>query len=238
MVGLPACLAVLLLRRVHWTSIASFAIVPVVHWAVWVLGLNMMGHPSDLASIVQVIQGFLTAHIGFPHGNPLSSSWYTWPLLYHPIVVKLSACGAKVRYASSIGNPLVWYVAELPLIGLPLIGTVAATRARWRARWTAWFELRFTRALVIVVVGWVAMLLPWIAGPMRSFWYHYLPSWTFALLLFSGLIARLERRHPRWVFGFVLMVLGVAVFYAPVWGEFPLTTAQAHHRLLFVPWQP
>ncbi|MBN1611640.1 MAG: phospholipid carrier-dependent glycosyltransferase [Polyangiaceae bacterium] len=238
MVGLPACLAVLLFRRAPWYSLASFAVVPVVHWAVWVLGLRMMGHPSDLKSIVQVIQGFLNAHLSFPHNNPLSSSWYTWPVLYHPIVVKLSSYGLKSRYSSSMGNPLLWYTAELALLGLPLVGAVAATRARWRQRWSGWFDRQFTKALVILVVGWIAMLLPWIISHSRTFWYHYMPSWTFTLLLFSGLIARLERRSPRSVLAFVLVVLAVAVFYAPVWGEFPLTTAQANLRLIFKPWQP
>ena len=31
--------------------------------------------------------------------NPLASAWYTWPLLYHPIVVKLSTVGSAQRYA-------------------------------------------------------------------------------------------------------------------------------------------
>jgi dolichyl-phosphate-mannose--protein O-mannosyl transferase len=137
-----------------------------------------------------------------------------------------------------MGNPLVWYAAGLTVLGLPLIGAVAATRARWRERYSGWFDRRFTKALVILLVGWIAMLLPWISGPMRTFWYHYMPSWSFAVLLFSGLIARLERRSPRWVLLFVVIVLATAVFYAPVWGEFPLTTAQAHLRLIFRPWQP
>jgi dolichyl-phosphate-mannose-protein mannosyltransferase len=238
MVVLPACLAVFLLRRAPWYTIASFAVVPVVHWAVWVLGLRVMGHPSDLVSIVRVIQGFLNAHLSFPHNNPLSSSWYTWPVLYHPIVLKYSWCGVRARYGTSMGNPLVWFTSELALFGLPLIGAVVATRARWRARWNGWFDHQFTKALVISAVGWIAMLLPWLLSRSRTFWYHYLPSWTFCILLFSGLLARLERRSPRGVLVFMLLVVAVAGFYAPVWGEFPLTTAQANLRLIFKPWQP
>ena len=238
MVGLPACLAVLLLKRAPWYSIASFAVVPVVHGAVWVVGLKVMKQPSDLKSIWEVVHRLLKIHLDFPHNtNPLASSWYTWPVLYHPIVVKFSNWGGKVRFASAVGNPLLWLTAGLSVAGLPLVGSAMAVRARWRQRWIRWFDVRFSKALAILLVGWVSMLLPSISGKVCTYWYHYMPSWSFAVLLLAGVVARLERRYPQVVLVFVLLVLAVSVYFAPVWGELPLSLPAVHRRLIFLPWR-
>ena len=36
---------------------------------------------------------------------------------------------------------------------------------------------------------------------------------------------------------FVLLVLAVSVYFAPVWGELPLSLPAVHRRLIFLPWR-
>ena len=38
--------------------------------------------------------------------------------------------------------------------------------------------------------------------------------------------------------GFVALAVVMAVYFTPVWGEFPLTLAEANRRLIFLPWRP
>jgi dolichyl-phosphate-mannose--protein O-mannosyl transferase len=68
--------------------------------------------------------------------------------------------------------------------------------------------------------------------------YHYLPSYSFALMLVAGVVAQLERRFPRAVFLYAILVLSIGVFFAPVWAELPLPESLANRRLMFAPWQP
>src|SRR5258708_7144984 len=134
-VVLPACFAILILRRAPWYTIASFALVPIVHLAVWQLGLALIGQPYDLRSVWHSILERQRLHLGFPHGtNPAESSWYTWLVLYHPLVIKSAHAGGKVRLASSVGNPALWIPPHLCLRALPLLGGAAALSVRWRAR--------------------------------------------------------------------------------------------------------
>jgi len=56
LVGLPACFAILILRRAPWYSLAAFAVVPLVHVAVWMLGLWMIGQAHDPLAVWQAIQ--------------------------------------------------------------------------------------------------------------------------------------------------------------------------------------
>jgi dolichyl-phosphate-mannose--protein O-mannosyl transferase len=50
------------------------------------------------------------------HQNAAASPWYTWPVMGHPIVVKLSQHGTTQRYASSVGNPLLFLAASLTVV--------------------------------------------------------------------------------------------------------------------------
>ena len=155
-----------------------------------------------------------------------------------PIIVKLSIHGTTSRYASSIGNPLLWIAASVSLIADssgPLLHTFRAGLRRALDRLRA-PELRPTWVLA---TGWFAAIFPWIvARGSYVFMYHYLPAYAFALIYLAGSAAKLERERPRLAFGFVSLVFLVSAYFVPVWGEFPVTEAEANHRLVFRSWRP
>jgi dolichyl-phosphate-mannose-protein mannosyltransferase len=232
LVGLPACFAILILRRAPWYSIVSFAVVPFVHLGIWVIGLRLIGHPSDLMSVVAEIRHRAGIHLGFVHStNPLESPWYSWLVLYHPFVIKSAHLGANVRLACSVGNPLLWIAADACLVALPVIGVALALRPGLRARWLTWFDAGSSRALAILGVSWVSMMLLWFTKRIVTYWYHYLTSWGFAIMLVAGVASRLDRRYPRGVLLFVLLVLAVSIYFAPVWAELPISVSAANRRL-------
>jgi dolichyl-phosphate-mannose--protein O-mannosyl transferase len=237
---IPATAALLVFRRVAWYQIFWFALTPVVHLAIWFAGLHVMGHPTDVASVYGVLKNsFVSLQATGAYDNPLASNWYTWPLLYHPIVVKLSTSGESTRYASSAGNIAFWYPASLLVLGLPLLRGVSLLRQGWRRHYARWIDPDFSRAALLLVLGWAALIAMWtlVLGKHR-FFYHYMPSYGFAIVLLAGVAARLERRWPRAVFAFVAVAVAVALFFVPVWCEFPLTENQANIRLLPKPWRP
>jgi dolichyl-phosphate-mannose--protein O-mannosyl transferase len=208
---------------------------------IWMGGLRLTGQPADLLSWWKVAKDLFWHHVELgTHDNALASHWYSWIVLYHPIVVKLSLHGLGQRYASSAGNVLLWASASLLVLGAPLVAIVLALRARLRAKRGGKFPLDpfFTPALLLAL-GWIAMLLPWMLGRgTYTFSYHYLPSYGFALVLVGGGVARLERRHAAAALAFVGVVALVSLYFAPVWCEVTLPDAVANRRLLFVPWRP
>ena len=70
-------------------------------------------------------------------------------------------------------------------------------------------------------VSWVSMMLLWFTRRITTYWYHYLTPWGIALVLLAGVVARLERRYPKGVLSFVLVVAAVFIYFAPVWAELP-----------------
>jgi dolichyl-phosphate-mannose--protein O-mannosyl transferase len=236
----PAVVAVLLYRRVPWYTIFWFGLSPVVHILIWMAGLHLMGHASDPLAVWNVILSSMASLHGLgQYDNPLASAWYTWPALYHPIVVKLSSSGTTSRYASSLGNLVFWFPAVLLVIGLPLARGLTALRTGWRKYWPPFFDASFTKAVLVLATGWAALLTLFVVSMGKhSFFYHYLPPYAFAIILLAGVVAKLERRWPRAVLIFVALSILVALYFVPVWGEFSLTLPEANRRLIFLPWRP
>lgn len=231
----PAVAACLLLGRVRKRALLSFAIVPVVHVAIWMFGLRITGQPHDLHSLWKVMVDLFRHHLELGHHlNAAASPWYTWPIMGHPIVVKLSQNGVTNRYASSVGNPLLFLAATsvvlIAFIEMPVLLIYARLRGAMRS---------ISRPAIVLQTGWLALLLPWmVARGSYTFMYHYLPCYGFALVLLAGYAARIERHHARRVLGFTLAALIMSAYFAPVWGELPIGEAAANHRLLFRPWRP
>lgn len=237
LVILPACFIILFLRRAPWYTLIAFALVPVVHLCVWQVGLALIGEPYDVVSVVHAIQERQRLHLGFVHGtNPAESSWYTWLVMWHPLVIKSAIAGGRVRLASSLGNPFLWIAADSCLLLLPAWAAAAYFNPRWRERWRDWFDSTATKALAVLGVTWLSMMLLWMTKRIVTYWYHYLTPWAYALATLGGLVALLDRRRPRLAFAFVLVAFAVAIYYSPVWAELPLSPAAVRRRLIFPLW--
>jgi dolichyl-phosphate-mannose-protein mannosyltransferase len=240
MVAIPAVVAILVLRRVRPSSVWIFATVPLVHAALWIVALRITGEPADLQGLWSAAAWRLEHHLWIANEqNELASPWYSWLYLYHPIVVKLSSAGYGHRYASSVGNVLVWLSSTALVIAILLTSLGRAASARLRGLASRLVPQEFAVPALLLCAGWFALLVPWIVGRGQyTFLYHYLPSYGFAVVLVGGALSTAERRVPRFVLGFLCAAWLVAIYYAPVWGEFTLNTAGANRRLIFQPWRP
>ncbi len=238
--AIPALAALLTLRHVSRRSLLLFVLLPLVHVGLWTFALWLTGKPHDPSALLRTMRELFWHHVELGHQhNPLASPWYSWLVLYHPIVVKWWLHGKTHHYASSAGNPVLWYSATLLVLGVPLL---AALRCVPRVR--RWLSSQFAevgslRAELIALLGWFALLSPWIVGRgTYTFGYHYLPSYAFALVLLAGVAARFERAYPHAVRAFAALSFAAFVYFAPVWGEFSISEQAANRRLVFASWRP
>ena len=243
MTAIPATVAILMFRRVSIFSILWLGVVPIVHTLIWMGALKLTGKPSDPMATWKVIIGLYKHHLDLGHyKNDLTSPWYGWPILMHPVVIKASTSGLRSRYSSSVGNLLLWSTSTLFVVSFPLITLFIALRSRFRRYWTQWLEAQTTRGVLLMLVGWFAFMAPWLAtrGTRGNYTFHhyYLPCYAFLLVLLGGIAAHLEKKHAKLVMGYIGVALVISLFYAPVWGEFSLSTAAASYRLWFPTWRP
>jgi dolichyl-phosphate-mannose--protein O-mannosyl transferase len=239
---LPALAAAWMRRRVpRWQVLLVFGIAaPATHVGLWMASLAFTHRPASPHALVILMRDLVHRHVSMGHTqNPLASHWFSWPLLYHPIVTKLADYGTGRLYSSSAGNPLLFLSATAAVV-LTLAGAGACVVRRRAREWIAARVPRDdARAALLLAGGWLALLAPWIVGRgAYTFMYHYLPSYGPALALAAAVAARVERRAPRAVAAYVGFALVLAIYFAPVWAEFPITVAAANRRLIFIPWQP
>jgi dolichyl-phosphate-mannose-protein mannosyltransferase len=243
MTAIPAAVALLMMRRVSIYSILLFGLIPVVHTLVWMGALTLTGKPNSPIATWKVIIDLYKHHLDLGHyKNDLSSPWYGWPILMHPIVIKLSTSGLKSRYSSSVGNLVLWWTSTLFVVAFPIATAVLAVRTRFHRYWFQIIGAPTTRGVFLMLLGWFIFMAPWLATRGTrgnyTFSHYYLPCYAFLLVLLAGLAAHLERTRPKLVAGYIGFALAMSLFFAPVWGEFPITTATANLRLWFPGWRP
>ena len=243
MTAIPAAVAILVMRRVSIFSVLWLGIVPIVHILIWMGALRLTGKPSDPVSTWKVMVGLYKHHLDLGHyKNELTSPWYGWPILMHPIVIKLSTSGLHSRYSSSLGNLLLWFSTTGLVIALPVTTAVVVLRTRLRRYWTGLLDGPTTRGALLMLVGWFAYMAPWLATRSTrgnyTFSHYYLPCYAFLLVMLAGMAAHLERKYPRFIAVYIGLALVISLYYAPVWGEFAMTASAAHHRLWFPTWRP
>lgn len=237
---IPATAAVLLLGRAPRLSVLAFVLAPVTHAALWIGGLAMTEQPHALADLWAVINRLFVHHLAMgTRDNGLASPWYSWLYLGHPIVTKLSWHGAACRYSSSVGNVIFWFSSLALIALLAFLTPLMAGFRRVRTRVQRVVATEHLRAAFVLAVGWAALISPWtVARGKYTFSYHYLPSYGFALVLLAGAVSIAWRRTPRLTCGFLCAAAAVSVFFAPVWGELPISEASANLRLILPGWRP
>jgi dolichyl-phosphate-mannose--protein O-mannosyl transferase len=234
---LPLAVVILAFRTAPWWSLGLTAIAPLVFALVWTGGLALSARPFGPTDVVHAVMEQERHHLALTEWkNPLVSKWYTWLVLYHPILMRRDLCGARVRLMSSVGNPILWFGVSASVVVAPLILLGCTAKAFIARSWPPRIAIPLM-ALIVPLVTWTAFVVPWIISNRDSYYYHYLVPYGFGLLLVGGLVSRLRRVHPWWTVVIALLVLAALIFYAPVWAQLPIRQESASWRLPFRLWR-
>jgi dolichyl-phosphate-mannose-protein mannosyltransferase len=165
-------------------------------------------HGPDVPGFVKLQVGMLEHNLHHDSVQAENSSALTWPLLLHPIRYAPPQEG-RVRVGRevlAVGNPVLWwgFLGLLPVLLLAL-----ARRRDWRC--------------ALVLGGYGAMYLPWLAFGRTQFMYYMLPAVPFMAL---GVAASVRALPPRFQApaGHTVALLAAiaAAALAPVWMYLPV----------------
>jgi dolichyl-phosphate-mannose-protein mannosyltransferase len=242
MTAIPAAVTLLVLRRVSIYSILWLGLIPIVHTLVWMGALTLTQKPNSPVATWKVIIGLYKHHLDLGHyKNDLSSPWWSWPILWRPIIIKGSNSGLRSLQSSSVGNLVPWVTSTLFVVAFPIATVVVSIRSRFRRYWLRILGSATTRGVMVMLVGWFSFMAPWLATRSTrgnyTFSHYYLPCYAYLLVMLGGVAAHLERKHGKVIAAYLGLALAMALFFAPVWGELPITTVDAHHRLWFPNWR-
>jgi dolichyl-phosphate-mannose-protein mannosyltransferase len=216
------------------------AVVPAVFYITYASGLAIAGAPYGVGDVWRATTGLMNHHLALNQmAHPLTSRFYTWLIPTKPLLLWSEAMpDGMVRVMSSLGNPLLWWTSSIAMVA-------ASSRLAWRgiasvrgdpdvAGGSPW-QRAVGRASAWLALYWVAFMAPWVISRRDSYVYHYLPSYAFGVVLVGGLIAYVYGRRRKLGLAAVLVVCLVAVFYAPIAAQLPISPAALRLRL-FLDW--
>jgi hypothetical protein len=188
--------------------VASLAVVPLLVYFLTYLPYLQLGHniagpdagPGYQWSLEELHAQMFGYHFGLQAGHASSSPWWSWPLDLKPTWFYGHDFDDRLYGAIYNGGNPVLFWAGVPAI---LYGAVQA----WRRR---------SMALVLLVVAFASLWLPWTRIERATFHYHYLTAVIFAMVAVAYVTDEMLRSWSWRPFAIAFLVLagiaGVLVF--------------------------
>ena len=191
--------------------VVCFVIIPfLVYFASFAPVLYTDGIRQTVETFIRKQMHMFSYHSQLVAEHFFSSPWYTWPVIVKPIWYSVSRFGDMTSSISAFGNPAVW----LPM--LPALGYTA-----YKGRATK------DRSAIVILAGYLASFLPWMAITRLAFIYHYFPATVFGVLATGFVINRLldSKKGEKLVWVYAALVLCLFVVYFPVISGLPASSA-------------
>jgi dolichyl-phosphate-mannose-protein mannosyltransferase len=238
-------------RRLRpWTPLLAL-VSAAVFYLQSAFALVMTGRSGTIPAVIAENRKLIAHHLSYSVVNPNSSHWYTWVLPWKPIWLwrDVDTVSGAIRGLITLGNPLLWWGATAAVLAAASV----VVRLGWRRLWPLLRDASPSPAagppapegpdvpllalesragvLAWVLLVWAAPVAFWVPSLRDAYLYHYLPAYTFALVLLAGLCDRLYARWPLPTLIGLCVVLEVSVFYAPLWSELPISEDALNARL-------
>ena len=193
--------------------VVRFVIIPcLVYFAAFAPVLYTEGAVQTFNAFVNKQIHMFNYHSQLVAEHFFSSPWYTWPVMIKPIWYVNSRYGDIASSISAFGNPAVW----LPMIPALVYTFIKGIQKK-------------DRSAFVIIAGYLASFLTWMAVTRLAFIYHYFPATVFGVLAVGYVIKQAVENRPRyekyiWIYPAVVLALFVIFFPVisglPVNGEY------------------
>jgi len=204
-------------RRTLALLAGGLALMAGTYVALFSVGLAMAGEAYGVVDVGRKSLELLQHHLGlddWEHGA--TSRWYTWFIPLNRIGMHYAREEDVIRTLTTADNPVLWWGVNVAVV--------------WSV-YLAWRRKDPLQGQGYLLLLWLVPLLPWIFTNRDSYIYHYLPSYTFGLVLLGVVVASVEKPVVR--FTFVAVVTAVFAFCAPVWSTIPFAADAWLHAIFF-----
>jgi dolichyl-phosphate-mannose--protein O-mannosyl transferase len=215
--------------------------------ALFELGLAIAHEPATLAAVLQKTAELVRHHAELTDmKHPMTSGWVTWALPTRPLVMGHFETLESTRVLSSLGNLVIWWSSVAFAVTCVVLlvwhgirpAALSPERLPEDARpSTRTFLATHGRAVLCTLSAAVGFLAPWVLSHRDSYINHFLPSYLALILLLSGFLGFVRQSRRLHVLVFLVLVLLVTAFYAPVWSLMPMSQDAVRARLFFPGWR-
>ncbi|WP_242496390.1 dolichyl-phosphate-mannose--protein mannosyltransferase [Xylanimonas protaetiae] len=202
-------------------------------WAAQNPGQGVTWLPEALRSFVQYHVQMWNFHTGLTTEHSYRSNPIGWIIQWRPTSFYWNPQGETTQAITSLGNPLLWWLAALAIVAVVVFGV---TRRDWRA--------------LAVLSGTIAGWLPWVVtydSTQRTVFTFYtiaFAPWVVLTLVYVGVIG-LEhtenrpaaRRKVVWAIAAVVAaILAVSAIFYPLWTAQPVPFQFWRHVMVLRNW--
>lgn len=146
------------------------------------------------------------------------SAAYSWPLMLRPIWFYYSSEGSTVRGIIAAANPLLLYSTSLAIVA------------------TAIYQLKThfsNKAVSIAMLGFIIFYVPWLFVSRPLFFYHYMTSYLFAIIVLAWTIYSMRIKVKYIYIGiWLIIILCTSIVYLPFWLGLPIPE---NYLRIFIP---
>ncbi len=143
------------------------------------------------------------ANAGLTQTHPYGSRWFSWPFDQKPIFYWNEEKNGQNYQIFLEGNLLLWLLSFFVLIGTLLLPLLKKYRAL------------FSPAFFILILAYVANLLPFVFIKRVAFLYHYLPALTYALIILAIWLADLWPKQKKFLIITLALILINFILFLP-----------------------
>ncbi|HQM35126.1 MAG TPA: phospholipid carrier-dependent glycosyltransferase [Candidatus Paceibacterota bacterium] len=186
--------------------------------------------PNLVSRIVELNIAMYKANASINQPHPYASKWYSWPIMARPIFDWQEALegGQKTARIYLLGNPLIWWLGLLCVV---FIFFVLIDELRFKKK-TIYFE-----PLLVLMIGYIFNLLPYVLITRPAFLYHYFPSFIFMTLMSGFILWFFFKNKPVVLVLIFLVIIQSFIYFAPLSYGLPLTDNQFEARMWFNNWK-
>ncbi len=176
-----------------------------------------------------------------PDVHPYCSTWYSWILMLRPIAYyyklsKVDGSPEVIYDVHAMANPLLLWLSTLAIFSIFLWLIVSFLKTRDKQD----FLTPLNWILVYFILNYLANLLPWIKVTRCLFFYHYIESYTFAILALAWIIEGWLRSRQFFYKGMgistLLIILVAFIYWLPIYLGIPLSVPDFNLKMLLPSW--
>lgn len=198
-----------ILYQKQYLKFLYFIFIPPIIYVLSYIPFFIQGH--DLETFKGLQQQMWWYHSGLKATHDYSSPWWSWPFNFYPVWYFVDYQGEKIANIFASGNPMLFWFGFMGII-MTIYDAVKERSSK----------------LALVVLAYLAFLLPWALSPRIMFLYHYSPSIPFMCIALAYQLNKFSTNKQDRIFLAILLtiiVLSFAFIY-PFLTGIPLDKAQ------------
>jgi len=185
--------------------------------------------PNLFERIVNLNVTMFAANASITKSHPYESKWYTWPIMWRSIFDwEKRLDNGQVERIYLLGNPLIWWMGLLSVVFV-FITLFSEFRSKKK---TIYFE-----SLLVLAIGYLFNLLPYIFISRPAFLYHYFPSFIFMSLMMGFVLWFFLKEKPIVLIVIFIIIATSFIYFAPISYGLPMSEERFNDRMWLASWR-